>query len=88
MAVSLHKTTAHTVTIDETGTLTSVAAKAFCTCGWSEDRWHHADEFGPDDDEVSAADLAVGAAEDAGADHVITAQQDAAWATRQAARYR
>lgn len=86
--------TDHAISVDEAGTLDTegIAYKAFCECGWSEDHWHHADEFpeGSWESDVVPfpADAAHDAAADAGAEHVIRAEQDAAWREYQMARYR
>lgn len=56
----------HDVTIDETTEGRDRAYKAFCTCGWSEDRWHHADtEPDFEQDPIAAAGSAEIAADDA-----------------------
>lgn len=86
--------TGHAISVDEANTLDAegIAYKAFCSCGWSENRWHHADEFPEASWESDVvpfpADAAHDAAARAGADHVIAAEKDAAWREYASARYR
>lgn len=84
--------TEHAISVDEASTLDGTAYKPFCSCGWSENRWHHADEFPEPSWESEAVPFPVDAAHDAataaGAEHVVSAQQNEAWRAHAAARYR
>lgn len=62
----------HRITVDEdTDHDGGTMFKAFCTdeCGWSGDRWHHADEY-TDREDKHPVDLATEAAEADGQDHL------------------
>jgi hypothetical protein len=84
--------TEHTISVDEAGTLDGTAYKSFCWCGWSENRWHHADEFPEPSWDSDAVPFPVDAAHDAaarsGAAHVVAAESAEAWRAHAAARYR
>lgn len=64
----------HEIAVDSVTTAAGdYQAKAFCACGWSDVRWHHADEYPAGDwesDPTAAEDAAYRATHKAGAEHL------------------
>lgn len=50
--------TTHRITVDEQDDQGDIAYKAFCDCGWSEDHWHHEDQYPTSSDAILASQAA------------------------------